>query len=64
MEEHERPSWVKTLIIILIVLIGFAILASLLSSGSGMMGGGMMGFGGLGMLLPLILIIILLVKWN
>lgn len=61
MAENESKSWVKTFIIILIVIIGFATLISLLGSGSGMMGGGMMGgmmgFGWLFMLFPIILII-------
>jgi putative membrane protein len=65
MEEYERPSWVKTLIIIIIVVIGLSILISVLGFGTGMMGGGMMGggmmgFGWLFILLPIILIIALI----
>ena len=61
MTENETKSEYKTIIIALIVIIGFGILASLIGFGSGMMGGGMMGgmmgFGWLFMLFPIILII-------
>jgi putative membrane protein len=60
MSENERSSWLKVYILIFIVIIGLAILAILLGSGSGMMGGGMMGGGWLFMFLPIILIIFLI----
>jgi putative membrane protein len=63
--ENERAMWLKLLVLLLIVIIGFSVVVGLFGTGSGMMGGGMMGggmmgFGWLFMLAPILFIIFLI----
>jgi len=62
MTKNEKETWLKVLIVILVVVIGMVTLVSLFGygfGGTGMMGGGMMGFGWLFMILPIIFVILL-----
>jgi putative membrane protein len=62
LEENERNSWFKVLIVLLLVVLGFAFFVNFLGFGMtnvGMMGG-MMRFGWGFLLLPVILIIVLI----